>query len=438
MTSTKVKTAPTLVARIRVAGPLVFILALSKFAALLSSVVIARYFGRETAGVVFFVTGIVTLSVSVSTLGLAAASSYYYSRNLRRGRHARNWQVFNLSLLIAIIPSVVLSLIALLMEEARSELAALIVPVLALSCFMAAIRQMSKMIFTIEHQRGWSLVHDSVTYNIGIILTVVTWSALEGGGRIGPVAGLVAVLVASSLAGVLAIWHTFRKLTRGRGPFAAPRLPSRRYTGVLMGVALPSMVAQGSALMLNKIDVIMIGPMAGAVEVGSYSVAMRVTYLAGLLTEIVVLFLAPKIIAIGASGNRTRQWEILKLATGLQVAALAITTVPLILFREQIIALIFGAEYVDVSGTYLILQAGKTLTAVFMPVIALFTALGYNRDMAKVAAFVGALNLALNYVLIPRYGADGAAAATSVSLVILFCNYIYLSLRVRRSAKVSR
>ena len=423
-------------ARLRRAVPLILILGVSKVLALLASAVIARYFDRETSGMVFFVTGIVTLSVSVSTLGLASASSYYYSRNLRRRRHARNWQIFNLSLLFAVIPSIVLALIGLLLEDARSELAAFMVPILAFSCFMAAVRRMSNMIFTIENQRGWSLVHESATYNLVIILTIVAWSALQGGGRVGPVAGLLAVLIASALAGIFAIWHTFHKLTAGRGPFYQMRLPSLRYISVLLAIALPSMVAQGSALILNKIDVVMIGPLAGAIEVGNYSVAMRVTYLAGLMTEIVALFLAPKIIAIGAGGDRVKQWQILKLATIWQVGGLLVTVIPLILFRNQIITLIFGAEYLDVAETYLILQIGKITTAIFLPAIALFTALGYNRDMAKVAVIAAVMNLALNFVLIPRFGANGAAAATSVSLIVLFCNYVHLSLRVRRLAQI--
>ncbi|WP_126979474.1 MATE family efflux transporter [Frigidibacter oleivorans] len=194
------------------------------------------------------------------------------------------------------------------------------------------------------------------------------------------------------------------------------------------------MVAQGSAIALNKIDVIMIGPLAGAVEVGTYSVAMRMTFLAMVLTEIVALFMAPKIIRIGASGDRAAQWRILKTAVALQAGALAVTVIPLLLFRTQIITLIFGAEYADVAWTFVILQVGKTLTAVFAPVIVLFTALGFNRDMAKVAAFASVLNIAMNFFLVPRYGADGAAFATTVSLMLMFGNYLRLSQRIRNAA----
>ncbi|RYZ91602.1 MAG: hypothetical protein EOP06_06605, partial [Proteobacteria bacterium] len=414
------------------------VLGLSKILALLSAAVIARYFDRETSGIVFFVTGIVSLSISITTLGLAASSSYYYSRNLRRGRHARNWQVFHLALLIAILPSAIIAFLALSMEEARDELSMLIVPILAVSCFMAAIRQISKMFFTIENRRDWSLIHDSVTYNFLIILTIVGWSFLQGGGQLGAVTGLIAILIASSLAGAFAIWHTIRMLTADRGPFEVNRIPSRRYTIALMAISLPSMVAQGSALILNKIDVLLIGPLAGAVEVGTYSVAIRMTFLSGVLTEVIALFLAPKIIAIGASGNRNKQWEILKLATKLQFAALLITTIPIIVFHKQIITLIFGAGYIDVSTTYLIMQAGKTLTAIFSPVIALFTALGFNREMAKVAVIVAIINVGLNLWLIPLYGATGAAISGTIALVIMFGNYIRLTFEIRRRARMAK
>ncbi len=427
-----------LVAWLRKSVPLIAVLGVSKVAALLVAATIARFFDRETSGVIFFVTGVATLSVSITTLGLAAASSYYYSRNLRRARHGRNWQVFNLSLVIAVVPSILLGFFALAMEETRGSTGVLIFFVLAVSCFAFAIRQMAKMIFTIENRRDWSIIHDSITYNVVTILAIVAWGLARGSRELSLMTGLVAVLAASVIAGGLAFWHVQRKLTRDRGPFAMSSFPNRRYIGVLMAISIPSMIAQGGGLLLNKIDVVMIGPMAGPVEVGTYSVAMRVTYLAGILTEIIALFLAPKIIAMGASGDREGQWRILKLATGLQAAALAITTIPLVLFREQIITLIFGKDFIDVSSTYLILQIGKTMTALFAPVIALFTALGYNREMAKAAVVAALINVALNFGLIPRWGANGAAWATTLALVIMFVNYLWLTWTIRNAARTAR
>lgn len=420
------------------AAPLIVVLGVSKVLALLSSVVIARFFDRETSGVLFFVLGVAPLSIAVTTFGLAAASSYYYSRNLRRGRHGRNWQIFNLSLLVAIPPSALLGLFALTMEETRGAIGPLIFFVIAMSCFAASVRQMARMIFTIENHRGWSLVHDSITYNAVIVLAVVVWSLVRGSHDLSLLTGLIAILSASIIACGLAVWHVKRKQSGGRGPFAAATLPSRRYIAVLMAIAIPSMIAQGGGHLLNKVDVVMVGPMAGPVEVGAYSVAMRASYISGLLAEVVLMFLAPRLIAIGASGDRLAQWRILKLAMGLQAAALAVVTIPLVIFREPVIALIFGQQYRDVATTYLILQAGRTLTGLFSPIIALFTALGHSRDLARAAVVAAVVNVGLNLFLIPRWGAQGAALGTSLALTILFLSYLRLALRVRRGAQEAR
>ncbi|WP_126979476.1 polysaccharide biosynthesis protein [Frigidibacter oleivorans] len=184
--------------------------------ALLSATIIARYFDRETSGVVFFLTGLITLSVSVSTLGLSTASSYYYSRNLRRGRHVRNWQIFNLSMLVAIFPSIIVALMALLMEEARQSFGGIAVLVLAVSCFMGAMRQMAKMIFTIEDRRDISILHENITYNALLIVMIVGLSLIHSGSALQGSAGLAAVLVASVGSGVFAVWHTLRKLRMRR------------------------------------------------------------------------------------------------------------------------------------------------------------------------------------------------------------------------------
>ncbi|MFQ8432854.1 oligosaccharide flippase family protein [Amaricoccus sp. W119] len=426
--------ASSVLGTVRRSAPLIAVLGVSKLLALLSSVVIARFFDRETSGVIFFVLGIGPLSVAITTFGLAAASSYYYSRNLRRERYGRNWQIFNLSLLVAIPPSVLLGFFALTMEETRGAIGPLIFFVIATSCFAAAVRQMVKMIFTIEHHRDWSIVHDSITYNAVIVLAVVVWSLVRGSRELSLMTGLIAILMASIIACGLAIWHARRQLSDGRGPFAIGAFPRRRYIAVLMAIAIPSMIAQGGGHLLNKVDVVMIGPMAGPVEVGAYSVAMRTSYIAGLLAEVVLIFLAPKLIAIGASGDRVAQWRILKFAMTLQAAALAVVTIPLVIFAEPVIALIFGRQYTDVATTYLILQAGRTLTGLFSPIIALFTALGHSRELARAAVVAAGANVAFNLFLIPLWGAQGAALGTSIALTILFLNYIRLAWRIRGQA----
>ncbi|WP_165225734.1 oligosaccharide flippase family protein [Affinirhizobium pseudoryzae] len=407
--------------RLRSSIILFVVLGISKVMALLSSVIVARSFDKDVSGVIFFVTGIVTLSVAVTTLGLTASASYHYARNLYRGRFSRNWQTFNFALVVAVAPSIVLALLALTMEEARGELAVYIVPVLAISCFMAAARQMAKMFFTIEKKREWSLVHDSITYNIGLVVCILAlWGA-------GPVAGLAAVLVASVTSGLFSVWHLAQLLRRdGRGPFNR-HFPPRRYASLLIAISIPSMVAQGSAIILNKIDIVMLGPLSDAAQVGDYSVAMRMTYLAGIISEVVNIFMAPRIIAAGASRDPAAHWRIFKLSFALQAASVAVISVPLMVFASDIVTLLFGAAYQSAVPTYLILQAGKLLTVAFAPSILLFTSLGYNREMAKVAVVVAILNIVLNLALIPLWGAVGTATATLISLALMAVNYVRIS-----------
>ena len=59
---------------------------------------------------------------------------------------------------------------------------------------------------------------------------------------------------------------------------------------------------------------------------------------------------------------------------------------------------------------------------------------GHERDVARASGMSAVLNVALNFLLVPKYGGVGAAAATAVSIS---CLIIYLALVVKRRLNVN-
>lgn len=186
-------------------------------------------------------------------------------------------------------------------------------------------------------------------------------------------------------------------------------------------------------MVLNKIDIVMIGPFAGTLEVATYAVAMRLTYVSGLLSEILSLILAPMLINIGASSDHQRKWDLVKKVIIFQTFSTALIAVLIAFYHKFIIFTIFGEGYSDASSVFLILLIGKSLTCIFAPILILFTAMGYSGNLARVAIGVAIFNLTLNFLLIPSYGAVGAAVATSASLSFMFLNFIRITSRIHRA-----
>ncbi len=393
----------------------VSLLGLSKGLALLASIVIARQFDRDVSGLLFFITGLVALSLSFTTLGLTASASYHYARNLARRRFARNAQALRLVLAVAILPSAIAGFLALAMPEARETAATGLVFAVALACFMAAIRQWTKTVLAIEGRREWSLVHDGILFNAVFLPGLILLPEKTAG------AALIVLTLAALAAGLPALWHAVSP-SGGRGK-SSPSLPPRRYSKRLLVIGLPAMAAQGSALLLNKLDVVMLGPLSTAGAVADYAVAIRLTYMIGLPAEVAGLLLMPHLTAAAASRDLVRQWRLLRLTMLSQVVATGLVALPLMLWANEVVTLVFGASYLSAVPVFLLVQAGKLLTAVFGPALALFTGLGYSAALARTNMVAALLNVVLNLILIPSWGAQGAATATLISLALMAYRY---------------
>lgn len=410
------KARPHLASAIR----LVLLLAVSKGLALAASIVIARQFDRQVSGLLFFVTGLVTLSLSFTTLGLTASASYHYARNLARRRLARNHQALLLALVVALPSSAAFGLLALAMPEARETATTGLILAVTLTCFFAAIRQWAKTALAIEGQREWSLVHDGILFQAVLLPGLLLLPEKSAA------AALVVLTLAAVIAGLPALWHA---ASYPHGPWI---LPPRRYAKRLLAIGLPAMAAQGSALLLNRLDVVMLGPLSTAGAVADYAVAMRLTYMAGLPGEIVTILLMPHLAAAAASREPARQWRLLKLTMVSQVFATGLVALPLMLFAGDVVTLVFGAAYLSAVPVFLLLQAGKLLTSAFSPALALFTGLGYSAALARTNLAAAVINLLLNAALIPAWGAQGAAVATFFSLCLMAFRYAAIARDLRR------
>ncbi|MFH1848549.1 MAG: polysaccharide biosynthesis C-terminal domain-containing protein, partial [Candidatus Omnitrophota bacterium] len=87
----------------------------------------------------------------------------------------------------------------------------------------------------------------------------------------------------------------------------------------------------------------------------------------------------------------------------------------ILLFADKFTLLVYGNDF---AGSAAILRILTLYVACFSFSIYFSSLLDYQglaRKRAVALSFSTALNIALNFVLIPRYGAAGAAIATTVS-----------------------
>ena len=201
----------------------------------------------------------------------------------------------------------------------------------------------------------------------------------------------------------------------------------------LLGIGWPMILAGSFAVVYLKIDQIMLGQMVGQSEVGIYSAAVRVSETWFFVPAAVSMSVFPFLVqgkALGEAVYRARVQQLFDFLTWVSLGVAVIMSFA----AHFAVVLIFGEPYAR-SGTML---AILTWAGVFY---FLREALGrwFITENLLVFSFISngigaVVNVALNLVLIPRWGGIGAAIATVISYAAAGYFACFITPRTREAA----
>jgi O-antigen/teichoic acid export membrane protein len=178
------------------------------------------------------------------------------------------------------------------------------------------------------------------------------------------------------------------------------------------------LILSGTVLMVQaRIDQVMIKEMIGNSEVGLYSVALRLIESFGFVTILLKNSLYPAIEQSKRVSVSIYQHRLLNFYR-LNFFLFLIIAIPIFIFSEQIVLLLYGIEYQD-AGVLLALMASRLF----------FTNMGVSRGVfiltenlmkfSLLTMILGTItNVVLNYFWIPLYGGKGAIVATIFSFFV--------------------
>jgi O-antigen/teichoic acid export membrane protein len=91
---------------------------------------------------------------------------------------------------------------------------------------------------------------------------------------------------------------------------------------------------------------------------------------------------------------------------------------------------LFGPEFTVAYGPMFVLAVGLLVKSSVGPAEYLLNMLGQQKICGAVLVSTAALNVALNYLLVPQFGLWGAACATATTLVVAAACYAFLARRL--------
>ena len=181
----------------------------------------------------------------------------------------------------------------------------------------------------------------------------------------------------------------------------------------LMKDALPiAVVGLLGSLMLNT-DIVMLGWMRTAAEIGYYSATQKIIFTLYVLPTLIASATFP-VMARLAHDRLAFKAFFEKTMHGALMIALPVT-VGGVITGPRLIELFYGAEYLPATASYIILLF--TVPIAFATAIINNALIAHNSQKHFLAyASIGlSMNIALNFILIPFLGINGAALATFIT-----------------------
>ena len=379
---------------------------------LLTSVLIARILGQQDYGRFAYIVVVVTFLTTPATLGLdrllvrevavyALKEQWDYLSGLLR------WSNATVLLTSVGIVSLVIGLTwttNLVANPLRIPLsiALLGVPFASLSALRLATMKGFNRVST---GLGVDLVISPLLLAGIVLLAYWLWP-----GQLSLLAIILAKL--STMAIILVVGIT---LLRGIMPLqiwkAQPKYLRRQW----ISSALPMMVIGGIQAIHSRIDLFMLGNMQGADVVATYSAVYQGINYIGLILSSANSLIAPRIASLYAAGKTEELQGLLLWNTRLVTGLSAAVCLPLVVFSKPFLSL-YGPNFTSGSTAILILCVGQLVSAGTGSVGVLLNMTGHEKSVLWSIAVSTVLNIGCNLVLIPRWGINGAALATAISL----------------------
>ena len=186
----------------------------------------------------------------------------------------------------------------------------------------------------------------------------------------------------------------------------------------MLGTGTTFLLIGAVHVFLVRIDVVMLGLLAGTREVGLYKVAIEGAILVAFVYVAGNAVLSPEFARLHASGD-LGQLEALSVGASriIFVAGTAVAT-GMTVFAKPIVGFVFGAEFIGATPALTILSLGHLGALAFGDPISILNMTGYQSTVLRIVTAAAVLNTALNLALIPLLDLTGAALATGFSLIL--------------------
>lgn len=386
-------------------------------------VILARYLlTPDQYGLLYIAISVVGVASMFGTLGLPSAVAKYVTEYNQKDS-SQVPQILQTSLIYLLVLSVITAITLVITSSPLSriihnETLAPLLVVGAIYVLFKSVHQYLVSIFQALNRVSLSALITS-TNAVGRLFFVVALT-LFGLGTTGALTGYVVGFALSvAVGGWILYWNYYRSMPTAE---TIEEGLVRR----MLEYSIPLTATRGASVLDKKVDTVLIGALANPAAAGFYTIAKQISGASTSVASSLGFTISP---AFGddKAGDRLDRAARLYETSLEHILLLYIPgAIGLILVAESLIQQLFGPEYaqaatvVQVFSIYILVNAVTRVTSDGLDF------LGRARDRAIIKTTMAVTNFFLNLLLIPFYGAIGAAAATAFTHTIYAASNVFI------------
>jgi len=376
------------------------------FNSVVAGVIVAHWLGAQGVGQLAVINVAVATIVQLGSFGLPSSNTYFIAQNQERFRAAAiNSLMF--ALVIGSILAIALSMLAALRTEWFGFIPPELIRLAAISIPFQLITLIGlNILLAVGKVKEFNFL-DLAGQSFVLINAVAALLVLNRGlETLVTLNTATSVLVSLAVTALLVISARNLAQSKWRADIAFLRRM------IAYGLKFHVSILAG-AIMLRA-DLLVVNHFRGPAEAGVYSVASQFALLLMLLPGVIATLLFPRVTA-----EQDARGETTCLVTRYTTFIMFLCCLAAVPF-SLLLPLLYGAAFTDATRLLLILLPGVYLIGLESVLVQHFNALGLPRAIPLYWVITLALNLVLVFALVPRFGASGAAVASTISYAAIF------------------
>ncbi|MFT4800476.1 MAG: O-antigen/teichoic acid export membrane protein [Flavobacteriaceae bacterium] len=204
------------------------------------------------------------------------------------------------------------------------------------------------------------------------------------------------------------------------------RNENKRYSfKSIINVSTPMLLSGSIALLMGWSDILILSHYGTTKDVGIYNSTLKLTAIALISLAAVNAVTTPKFVEFYTKKDFLSLQTIVQKSTKMMFFATAPMLILLIIFSKQILGF-FGEEFIVGYLALIYLCISKFVNTISGSVGYIMQMTDQQKTYQNIILIAFFINVSLNFLLIPQYGFNGAAIATSIAMIFWNITLVFI------------